>query len=418
MNTTFVDLIGQVEKILNGGPEGGERVSRILDESLMQKLWDGTPEAEGPEGAGEPQLRTRRTKFDDISRLVFLIADLKIHLSPALCRFLPANEQFRWKNLHKGIGVVDQIEVMMDYFLAGREAGAGTIEEAKTIIVRLAISGGLLPASSPTEQMAFFSEVDSLQDLSLVGTDFIEVNLLDPNLGGIEKFNTGFAPFDAPLGGFYQGLVGIMGEPGTGKTSLTMALAESCMRKGMDVWYFENEIPAAIMGGRFHSIISRNTMDDVRRLRLFCGPYGADKIVDMVRKDPNPNRVVIFDSPDVVFSGSGDSRRFDLEAAYQSFITIKPHSKFIVVTTQMGRKSGSMSLRSVAESWAKSWYVDIMLGLEVKGQHALTVKVLKNRFGVANILAYFAFNYANLTWNFNPDTLGQEVWEAAGGGEW
>lgn len=404
------DMIAEVEKILGGTEDshGGELTRRVLDTSTIEEMWEGREV--------KKQVTTR---FDDISRLIYLVAELRVPISRSIFRYLPNSEQFRWDLLSKGIGMVEGIETMMDYYIAGREGGHGSIEEVKTILVRIALATGALDRAAPAEQISFFSAVSSLLDLGMVGTDFVEVDLLDPNLQDIDKFDTGFAPFDAPLGGFYQGLVGVMGEPGTGKTSLTIALAESCIRNGLEVWYFENEIPAGVMGGRFNPVVKRNDDEVVQRLRLFCGPYNADKIVEMVRKEPNPNRVIIFDSPDVVFSSSGDSRRFDLEAAYQTLISIKPLCKFVVVTTQMQRKTGgAMTIKSVAESWAKSWYVDILLGLEIKSQQTVSVKVLKNRFGPRDVVAYFAFNYSNLTWNFDADTLGQDIWDASGAGEW
>lgn len=403
------NMIAEVERILNNAKDspGGELTHRIIDAEQIQAMWEGK------------ETKRVTTRFDDISRLVYLLVDLRVPVTSIISRYLPNPNQFRWDLLCKGIGMVEGIETMMEYYLAGKEGGHGSVEEIKTIMVRLALANGAMAGAAQQDIILFFSAVSSIQDLGMIGSEYIEVDLLDPDLQDIEKFNSGFEPFDTPLGGFYQALVGVMGEPGSGKTSITIALAESCIQQGMDVWYFENEIPAGPMGGRFHAVVNRNDRETIQRLRLFCGPYNADKITELVRKEPNSNRVVIFDSPDVVFSSSGDSRRFDLEAAYQTFISIKPLCRFIVVTTQMQRKTGgAMTIKSVAESWAKSWYVDILLGLEIKSQHAVSAKVLKNRFGVANTVAYFAFNYANLTWSFNADTLGQEIWEASGAGDW
>lgn len=393
-----MSFLDDVQKILDGNPEepkgGHEITKRVVDMDLLSSLW-GT----------ETKTTSNLKPLDDLSRLIFLVASHKIRISRKILRYLTP---LQWDQLYKGIGAVDNVELIGQYYQSGSTGGVGSISEAINIILRMAMNSSLF-TREPQEWMAFFAAVD---DLNQGGSDleFVEVDLNSP-LDDIEKFNTGFTPFDTVLGGFYTSLVGILAEPGVGKTSLCITLAEECLRAGMSVWFFENEIPPKVMGSRFSSLTRRNKKEDIARLRLFCGPYNAAKIVEMVKADPDEERVVFFDSPDVVFSGDSDARRFDLEDAYRLLISIKSRCKFIVVTTQGNRSNSKLSLKSVAEAWAKSWYVDIMLALSSRGNGALEVSSLKNRFGLANQIVYFPYNYANMTWTFNPATNGQEDWE-------
>jgi hypothetical protein len=218
-------------------------------------------------------------------------------------------------------------------------------------------------------------------------------------------------PLDIVTGGLYQSLLVMMGAPGTGKTSMMLTMMEALIEQNAceEVWFFQNEIPFRMMEGRLSHIRQRITFRPGDRVT--CGPYSSDKIVAEVLANPNPNRIIFFDSPDVQFSSPTGERRFDLERSYQQLILIKPKTKMIIIPSQPRRNDTNLSLQSPAESWAKAWYADIMIGLQRAGTDQVLMKVVKNRFGPNLGSLHFHYDYSDLSYTL-PEGIGSE-W-----GEW
>ena len=45
---------------------------------------------------------------------------------------------------------------------------------------------------------------------------------------------------------------------------------------------------------------------------LMCGTFTIDEIIEKIRADPDPDRVIFIDSPDVMAGGTGEDKRFAL----------------------------------------------------------------------------------------------------------
>jgi hypothetical protein len=66
-------------------------------------------------------------------------------------------------------------------------------------------------------------------------------------------------------------------------------------------------------------------------------------------------------------------------------------------------------MASVAESWAKAWYADMIVGIQPAPAQQLRFRVLKNRFGPRDNQITFNFNLEDLTWDSTGE-LDLEDW--------
>jgi len=220
----------------------------------------------------------------------------------------------------------------------------------------------------------------------------------------LPKFQSGFTPLDDVLGGFYQGIVTLMAKTGQGKTSLMLSLMEAIRENDAadEIWFFEMEIPARLMMYRLRPARKRTKF--LPADRIICGNTTSSQILARVRENPNPNRVIFVDSPDVMAGGLGEAKRFGIEAIYRDLVSVKECSKMVVVASQIKRGTrGRLSMEDVAEAWTKVHYSDILIGATKLGKvirnlSQVRLTVSKNRFGLADQEVVFGFNYADLSW--------------------
>lgn len=237
------------------------------------------------------------------------------------------------------------------------------------------------------------------QDLGVLAEEEVEK---------IPKFESGFSPIDYALGGLYQAIMTIIARPGHGKTSVLLSMMEAlrASNQASSLWYFEQEIPMPMMRYRMSSCTRRVKFISGKD-KLICGSVSIDQIEAMVRAEPDPERVLFIDSPDVMAGGSGDQKRFAIEEVYMGMIRIKPLVKLIVCTSWPRRNDRQISLESGAEAWAKAWYSDIIMGMTKLGRASqpgytnVKLNVPKNRFGPADNELTFQYHYGNLTWELN-----------------
>lgn len=342
---------------------------------------------------------------DELARLVFLLAEYRIKIPNALLRYIPLGRDLA--KAHQGPGSIASLTEIAPLYRQGRTYGQGSRQEVCDILFRLV--SPKMSSLHPQDQIIIYKAIDSIsQNGDTTITSYGEIDFgTEYEHTEIEKFESGFRPIDLVTRGLYQSLVIMMGNPGTGKTSIMLTFMEELIRSGHECWFFENEIPLQLMMARSAPI--RERLGQVEGSKLFCGPYDIVSIGEMVRANPNPNRIIFFDSPDVYSGVSTGERRFDMEEAYKLLIQLKMDVKMVVVASQPRRADSTLSMKSVAESWAKAWYCDIMLGIEKNGFNSLRMSVLKNRFGPNLRNVYFQYDYANLSWFLADD--GQADWD-------
>ena len=305
---------------------------------------------------------------------------------------------------------VDQLE---NLYRQGSSLGKGTKEEFRILLASQMLEAvetrrGDLPVSEYLQLTRRIAEYASSDTTTLIDTKVVDLS--DDSefelLNQIPKWNTGFTPLDAITGGHYQSILMLIGRPGHGKTSLMLSMLESLVETdaASSVWFFELEIPSKMMLYRISPMKERIRFRQGKDL-LLCGSFTMDEVIERVKADPDPNRVIFIDSPDVMADSSAE-KRFHLEQIYLKLIQLKWLCKAVIVATWPRRNDRSITLESAAEAWAKAWYSDIIVGLNQLGQtrggkHNVRFNVVKNRFGPPNQETTFQYDYATLEWSYS-----------------
>lgn len=345
-----------------------------------------------------------------LNRLVYLLVQHKVQIPKVLWPYLPWGE---WLGkLHRGPGATDVgLEQTQYLFEKGARLGSGSREEAIAIITKV-VDSSLSTATTitPEQRLKAYMALNNLPNSQMIDkAEGLLTELVDGPSEEMPKFSSGFEPLDRTLQGLYQGLLVLMGKPGTGKTSLMLSLMESLVQNRLgSVLFVENEIPFPMMKFRISSMRKRGLIFGPSD-RLICASWSAAQVLEWIQENPDPNRVVFFDSPDVVTSGGFDDRRSSLEDSYQDLIRIKMGSKLVVVSSQSRRKDTQLAIESVAESWAKAWYADMIVSISTAGKERVKLSTLKNRFGPHDGSVTFSYSYADLSWG-GTEEAGVEDW--------
>lgn len=346
------------------------------------------------------------------ARLVYLLSKHSLAIPRPVLKYLPGGEWL--SQLQNGLG---SAATMLDVPLAqlnqiykqGESLGPGSDAEARDIIADLVDAEVQRKDLDLDVRVRIYAELERF----LTKTELVEETEVDLSLAeipdSIPKFQTGFEPLDMVLGGMYQGLVILMARPGTGKTSVMLSIMEAAVCSGIPTVFVESEISQQMMLGRMRFMLKRTAFTP--RDRLICGGWSAREVLDYVREFPNPDRIVFFDGPDVVGGSSADDRRFVLERAYQDLVRVKQLSRAVIVSSQPRRNDGRLSITSTAESWAKAWYADAIVGIEaIHGLDTrLRLRTIKNRFGPSEQQVTFKYNLMDLSWE-SPMELDDEEW--------
>ena len=331
----------------------------------------------------------------EIARLVYLATHYKVQVPR---KFWPYVGEWTGK-LYLGLSAAlpdlgAPLEHLQMLYEQGEQMGPGTEEECRLLIADMIHREVSERELSLHDTLVIYNEVegfvrrgDLLEESEVDLSTVQETDLVD-----IPKWDSGFTPLDMALGGMYQGLLMIMARPGVGKTSMTLSIAEGLVTQGIPIVYIENEIPESLMLPRMKPIFQRTKFK--KNDRLICASWSSKEVLEFVRDNPDPERVVIYDSPDVMTGG--DDKRLQLEKAYQDMVKVKMLSKAVIVTSQPRRRDDELRITSAAESWAKAWYADAMVGLQSAPQSRLRIRVLKNRFGPNSNEVLFGYDYETL----------------------
>jgi hypothetical protein len=336
-------------------------------------------------------------------RLFYLANELRSPLPNSLVRFIPQG---------------DLLQGLAAYGLTGAQVGKklsrpqlenlikqGGIEGKATIgewryLVSSIVTEALIDQKETMELPEFMKKMDLLSRWQNGGSSIIATEEGDFSDDGedIVKWDTGFEPFDSVMQGFYQGVFIIMGGPGIGKTSHMLSLVEAIKKNEVadEVWFYQTEIPQAMFKYRMKPILQRGKKYFKKgKDRVFYGQQSLTDIIETVKSDPNSDRIIFHDGPDVLAAGGeADGRRFELESIFRDLVILKGLCKAIFVSSQVRKKDVKhIQLGSAAESWAKAWYADAILGVQKMGskglQALMKTNVVKNRFGpVDNEIKY------------------------------
>lgn len=333
------------------------------------------------------------------ARLFYLIRTLNITLPRSIITLIPGGP---WMQNLKSLAdprypaASDQATRL---FQLGASLGPASSSELVNLIVSILDLEGRLTGAQWLEvskALASISQVtlalpESIQSLaSLTGDE------------RIDRRPTGFVPFDAVSGGgLVPGIHLFIGAPGAGKSSLMMILAE-CLAITLPptspILYVQTEMPEGVFKARISPVIRRGhfrAMDT-----LVCAPWDTGRIIDYLTDHPNPETVLIFDSPDpVLLAGEANNVRFEIARAWLDFIKMKQGMvKSILVTSWSRRGTGpNLSMESGAEGAAKERYSDVVIGINPEQPRGVRLECYKNRYGETSIRHSFVPNWHELT---------------------
>lgn len=350
-----------------------------------------------------------------IPRLFFLANELRSPLPASLVKYLPQGEiiqsiaSFGLSGVEVGLGLSrPQVEALI---AQGSGDGKPTQEEFRYLVSHY-LTEAVVEQKESMPLPDFMKKMDAISRWSNGSAALIDVAEGEFTGEGstFEKWMTGFQPFDTIFEGFYQGLFMILGSTGTGKTTHMLALAEQLRRTNMasEIWFFQTEIPQEMFKYRMKPMTERTHFIPGKD-RIFYGLQSVPEIIEMVKSNPDPNRIIFHDSPDVLAGGSADDgRRFELENIFRDFVVLKSLVKAVWVASQVRRKDRVIKVTSSAESWAKAWYVDGMIGLQKMGfkdnMVNMTANVVKNRFGPVDFAINYNFDQANIKAVMSPSS--------------
>jgi len=298
-----------------------------------------------------------------LARVIYLVDQLDIKLPDWILRKLPLAENIsQSKSLYSPL--------LTKLYQQGKSYGEGTVKELQECL------DNVLHAEMKTfdERRKFTRYIESLAS-GLFKTN-VEKRIQEVEGKDIVKFNSGFEAFDRVIGGFYQGAFCIAGLPGSGKTSLLLALA-AAFGKTYPVWYFQTEIPAGLIESRIELLSPKTWKEDSY---LHVGNYSSASILEKVKANPDPNRIIVYDSPEIK-DVSIDTLDY-FTATYQDLVQLKLLSKCVFVTSQVKQNISwnDLGIYSLNDSASKARYLDGIIYLSQFADTTL-IKSAKNRFG-------------------------------------
>lgn len=327
-------------------------------------------------------------------------------------------------------GISAQFDVSGDQITSlwqeGSKTGSGSTKEFRMIVAQYLTA----ELENRRDELLLDEWLDRISEVSsylrgseqnLVAGEEVPLDAPDDDTD-FPKFQSGFEPLDDVLGGLYQGILTIMAKSGHGKTSFMLSLMEAMRKHDVadELWFFETEIPARLMMYRMREARKRTKFR--HNDKLICGSTTSANILRRVIDDPNPNRVIFVDSPDVMAGGLGEAKRFGIESIYRDLVAVKERSQLVVAASQVRRRDRTnLSMESVAEAWTKVHYSDMLVGASKLGRVVRDLQQVrliasKNRFGIADQEVTFGYNYANLSWKSSGERPNSTV--TADGEDW
>jgi len=295
----------------------------------------------------------------------------------------------------------------------GKLGGDGTMSEFRLMVAEELLENAIddLPLTQRLSLTAELQRFVERKDDELVQIEEMSMSEIEEG-EVIPKFLTGFTPLDLCLqgGGAYQGIVIVMAPPGTGKTSIMLSIMEGIHNEHPDweKFFFEMEIPRSLMAARISPLIKRNPFKQTDK--LFTGSIPIEDIEKKLDEFSNSeDRVVFVDGPDAMPGLGSESRRIELGHIYRRLVKIKERSRLVVVSSQPNRAgSGNLQMSSLAESWEKAWYADMIIGVNAPGVGRMRLKCLKNRFGQKD--GEVVFNYDLESLSYDDPYLEADEW--------
>lgn len=366
------------------------------------------------------------TPWTHTPRLIYLANQFRVPVPPKILNLLPEGQLIGSVATRGLQATAVELKIpqqqLQNLYEEGRPSSDEKIteEEFRYLLGAAAMEGVQAKDLRLTEELSLTSAISDFvkqEQSQLIEYEEVSLANVDAEKIHLPMFESGFQPLDVLLGGIAQTLITLIARPGHGKSSTFLALMGELRRTqaASSIWFFSLEMPKTMLLYRASPLFQRVEFkeDD----RLYCGSYTPENILDLISKNPDPNRVIIYDSPDALGGGS-DQRRFVLEDLYRDLVKVKTNSKAVFTASQPRRTDRILSLDSVAESWSKAWYSDTVITLTRRGnmRHkpeytSMALASVKNRFGISDQEVRFGFNYGTLEYEPAGGLVSTHGWD-------
>lgn len=234
------------------------------------------------------------------------------------------------------------------------------------------------------------------------------VNLNSIPLMEIERYFTGISEFDRVSGGILKGqTILLSGEPGTGKTTLAMMLANSLSRN-FDIFYVNGEESNSQIKLKFERL-------NIKNEKIFL--YNNSEINSIINtlKDKN-NILLIVDSIQTIYSNeiaSLPGNLLQIKECVNKLVSFSKQKNFPLILIGHINKAGEIAGPKVIEHLVDSvFFIDV----DNKGFYRI-LRSLKNRFYKTDEIGFFLMeenglisqNEINLIENISENKVGSVI---------
>lgn len=365
----------------------------------------------------------------DLTRLFYLACELR----PALPdKALLARLGKSWAPIIKagaelGLGGATSalpgvnLDQMTNFYMAGAESGAAPhLDEFRGLLV-----GRLHESVTSSTDLSIIEQVELIGRLSrwyngLNSTNGDGEMDWDAEIETPPFTKTGYWPLDRIAGGqgLAQEVVTLLARPEVGKTTLTIATCFAWRRNNIGpVTFIQTEIAASAMAMKIRGMVapgenlSQLFRQDVDRIAY--GRRGAEDALQKCIDNPDPDRLVVFDSVGG-YCGQGDTAESRTRFAdlYDMLMQVKNKSRLVIAAAHVKRGVDMADIESAAGSSAVERFSGMMFYMtkdpakRPDGLLDASLESLKNRYGDHQRKVKFSMDY--VTGNAYEDDFGIE----------
>ena len=300
------------------------------------------------------------------------------------------------------------LDQLSNFYMAGAESGAQPhLEEFRGLLAgRLYDSITGSADLSTIEQMQLVTRLGRWFD-GLSSTNGDGEMDWDAEIDTPPFTKTGFWPLDQIAGpkGLAQEVTTLLARPEVGKTTLCLATAFAWRRSNIGpVTFIQTELAASAVRMKIDGMVrpgeSLSQMFRRDEDRLVFGRRGAEDALQKCIDEPNPDRLVIFDSVGG-FCGQGDTAESRTRFAdlYDLLMQAKNHSRLVIAAAHVKRGVDMADIESAAGSSAVERFSGMMFYMtkdpapRPDGMLDANLESLKNRYGDHQRKVKFVFNY-------------------------
>lgn len=336
-------------------------------------------------------------------RLLYISSEIKVPTLPKeLKHYVPLIDTIEGIQAYGIVGYcadndvpIEQIEALIR---KGKQSGTEvSIAEYKKIISQVAYAGIYESKLQPSHKVKLYAKIDQWSNEQATSLVNKEVSTFSKELEASEDteflFTSGIEPLDRLSGIPSNSLTIILAKTGTGKTSFMLSLANALALEYRIVYVsYEMSSKSVRYRAKHLSNLEGNAI-------LLTGNTTLSEIEGYATEDT----IIFIDYLALVPSNDTGEMRHKLTNIASDLLRLSTRCKAVITAHQANRQEKDLSLNSISEAYAVSWYASLVLGLEkmgtdydMPGYNTVSLQTLKHRYGKADNKVIFPMNYSTL----------------------